>query len=185
MKKRLRKHAGQYGSGLPINDVTARGLGWFSIGLGVTEVLMPRLLARAIGMSGSSGLLFLYGLREIATGVGILKAKDQTPWLWGRVAGDALDLATLAAHAGPNNKLNIGLGMAAVAGVTALDFTIASAMSERDERRSRSWVDYSDRSGFNGSPDEVRGIARGELRTPPELTVSIPAEREPALHAIE
>ena len=39
----------------------------------------------------------------------------------------------------------MGIGVAAVAGVTALDFTMAKAMSERDERRSRSWVDYSDR----------------------------------------
>ena len=84
-------------------------------------------------MPNSGGLLFLYGLREIATGVGLLRAKNRTPWLWGRVAGDALDLATLAAHARPNNKLNIGLGMAAVASVTALDVTMALAMSERDE----------------------------------------------------
>ena len=160
MNKRLRKHSGQYGSGRPINDVTARGLGWFSIGLGAAEVLMPRLLARALGMRGGSALLFLYGLREIATGVGILKAKNQTPWLWGRVAGDALDLATLTAYSRPGNRLNTGIGIAAVAGVTALDFTIASALSERDKRRARSWVDYSDRSGFPRGLDATRGPVR-------------------------
>lgn len=177
MNRRVRKQSGQYGSGRPINDVTARGLGWFSIGLGVAEVLMPRALARMVGMPGAGALLFLYGLREIATGVGILKSKNQTPWLWGRVAGDALDLATLATLSRPNRKLSAGLGMAAVAGVTALDFTMARAMSERDERRSRSWVDYSDRSGFARSPDQMRGVARSDFETPRELRTR-PEEKE-------
>ena len=30
----------------------ARGLGWFSIGLGVAELLLPRLMSRAVGMPG-------------------------------------------------------------------------------------------------------------------------------------
>ena len=92
MNRRLGTHSTRHGSGRPINDVTARGLGWFSIGLGVAEVLMPRTIGRAVGISGGRALLFVYGLREIATGIGILKAKNQTPWLWGRVAGDALDM---------------------------------------------------------------------------------------------
>lgn len=181
MNKRTRKQSGQYGSGRPINDVTARGLGWFSIGLGAAEVLMPRVLARALGMPGGSGLLFLYGLREIATGVGILKAKKQTPWLWGRVAGDAMDLATLAAYGGSRNKLGRGIGIAAVAGATALDVTIARAMSERDERRARSWVDYSDRSGFSKPPGEMRGNARRDFETPRDMAAALPNEKELAL----
>ena len=181
MNRRARRVSGQYGSGRPINDVMARGLGWFSIGLGAVEVLMPRALARGLGMQRSTGLLFLYGLREIATGAGILRAKNQTPWLWGRVAGDALDLATLAAHSGPDNKIGIRVGMAAVAGVTALDFTMARAMSERDERRSRTWADYSDRTGFTRSVEEMRGIARRDFETPSEMKSAAPAEKELAL----
>ncbi len=177
MNKRARRLSDHNGIGRPINDVMARGLGWFSIGLGAVELLMPRALARGLGMPNSGGLLFLYGLREIATGVGILRAKNQTPWLWGRVAGDALDLATLAAHSGPNHKLRIRAGMAAVAGVTALDFTMARAMSEREERRSRNWVDYSDRSGFSKSVEEVRGSARRD-QTPPDMKTVAPAEKE-------
>src|SRR4051812_10257258 len=73
----------------------AQGLGWFSIGLGIAEVLMPRAVARVTGMQGREGLLFACGLREIATGVGILMSRDPTPWVWGRVAGDAIDMATL------------------------------------------------------------------------------------------
>ena len=171
MNKRLRKRAGQRSRRRPINDVTARGLGWFSIGLGVAEISMPRAVARAVGIPGASGLVFLYGLREVATGLGILRTKNSTPWLWGRVAGDALDLATLATLSPSNRKLSAGLGMAAVAGVTALDFTMARAMSERDQRRSRSWVDYSDRSGFPTSPDEIRGQARRDFQTPRDMAI--------------
>ena len=178
MNERVRKRAGQYGSGRPINDITARGLGWFSIGLGAAEVLMPRVLGRALGMPYSSALLFLYGLREIATGAGILTAKNRTPWLWGRVAGDAIDLVTLAAYSGARNKLGRGIGIAAVAGVTALDFTMAKAASERDERRSRNWVDYSDRSGFARSAEAMRGAALQKLEKPPQALKTTTAQKE-------
>lgn len=181
MNDRLSKQAIKSRRGRPINDVTARGLGWFSIGLGAAELLMPRLVASAVGMPRRNGLIFLYGIREIATGIGILKAKNQTPWLWGRVAGDALDLATLAAHGGSGHGLKVGIGMAAVAGVTALDVTMAKAMSERDERRSRSWVDYSDRSGFSVSPDAMRGQARRDFQTPREMSTTPAVEAELAL----
>ncbi len=181
MNDRLNQHDGRSRRARPINDVTARGLGWFSIGLGAAEILMPKVLARALGMQGRAGLLFVHGLREIATGIGILSAQRQTPWLWGRVAGDAIDLATLAAHSRPGNRLNIGIGMAAVAGVTALDVTMAQAMRERDDRRARSWVDYSDRSGFPSAPDQMRGRARNDFRVPRDMAAAPMAEAELAL----
>src|SRR5205085_6171972 len=51
----------------------ARGLGWFSIGLGLAELVAPRTMAELTGVR-SPGLLQLYGLREIACGVGILSS---------------------------------------------------------------------------------------------------------------
>ena len=115
----------------------ARGLGWFSIGLGLAELLAPRALARSLGMPGRTGLLQVYGLREIGAGIGALAARDPTPWIQGRVAGDALDLATLAA-AYPDNrrKGSLLLAVAAVAGVTVLDVACAGALArERAARR--------------------------------------------------
>src|SRR5947209_10102577 len=76
----------------------ARGLGWFSIGLGLAEVLAPHAMADLTGVR-SPALLRAYGLREIICGIGILGSARPAGWLWGRVAGDALDLATLLAAA--------------------------------------------------------------------------------------
>ena len=75
----------------------ARALGWFSIGLGLAELAMPRRLARIAGAPNLPTLTRGFGLREIGTGIGILTSKDPSPWLWGRVAGDALDVATVGA----------------------------------------------------------------------------------------
>lgn len=101
----------------------ANALGWFSLGLGVAEVVAPGRLASWLGMEGSEGVLRLYGAREIATGIGILSRREPVEWVWGRVAGDFLDLATLAPGLSDQNpkRANVGLAMAAVAGVTVLD----------------------------------------------------------------
>ncbi|HEX6985680.1 MAG TPA: hypothetical protein VF170_09895 [Planctomycetaceae bacterium] len=113
-------------------DVTARGLGWFSVGLGVTELVAAERLAESLGMEGKEDLIRLYGAREVATGLGCLGQTPPTPWVWGRVAGDALDIATLLAHMTPDNpkRHNVGLALAAVIGVTLLDVLTAAWLTE-------------------------------------------------------
>lgn len=111
----------------------ARGLGWFSIGLGAVEMLASRQLGEAIGLAEEHHrLLPIMGMREIATGVGLLGSDDGAGWLWARTAGDAIDLAALGSALGDdgNDRTRIGLAMAAVAGVTALDAWCASRISE-------------------------------------------------------
>ena len=49
-------------------DTLARGLGMFSIGLGLAEVFAARSLTRFLGMEGHETLIRAYGLREIANG---------------------------------------------------------------------------------------------------------------------
>jgi hypothetical protein len=131
-----------------------RGLGWFSIGLGLTEMLMPRMLTRQMGMEGKEPLLRFYGAREMAAGIGILMSDNPSPWIWGRVAGDALDLATLATGLDEGNprKGNVAIALAAVAGVTALDCITAQALGST----SRPVPDYSDRRGMPRPPEEMR-----------------------------
>ena len=139
----------------------AEGLGWFSIGLGVAELLAARTLGRALGMEDRSELLRTYGAREIVTGVGILTQPDPTPWIWGRVGGDVLDLATLATGLDDNNPRagNVGLALFAVAGVTALDVFCAQALSKERRTAYTPHRDYSDRSGMRRPPEAMRGAA--------------------------
>jgi hypothetical protein len=142
----------------------APGLGWFSIALGLAEVLAPRLLAGALGLHGRERLLQFYGLRELGAGAGILLSRDKAPWLWSRVAGDMLDLATLLAHARPSNPrpAGLGAGIAAVAGVTLLDIACAQACSSAPQADALAApiADYSGRSGLPRPADEMRGAAR-------------------------
>jgi len=157
-------------------NTLARGLGLFSIALGIAEVAAPRALARALGMKGQEGLIAGYGVREIATGIGILASKDPTPWVWGRVAGDGLDLATLATALEGNNpkKGNVGIAMAAVAGVTALDVYCAQTLSRESPHPLPPMQDYSDRTGYPRGIEQSHGAARdfevpSDFRTPEAL----------------
>lgn len=101
----------------------AKGLGWFSIGLGLGELVAPRQVCRAIGVDDHPAVMRALGLRELAAGVGILSQPAQPAWLWSRVAGDAMDLALLAAAfmTAERDRVNVAVATAAVAGITALD----------------------------------------------------------------
>lgn len=157
-------------------QTVAKGLGWFSIGLGAAELFMPRLLARHLGMRGKENLLRAYGLREISTGIGILAVqRKRSPWIWGRVAGDALDIATLAPHLSNANpkKKNVAIALGAVAAVTAADVVCAAGL-QKEQKPKRVARDYSDRSGFPRSPEEMRGSARQST------SQHVPRQPEPA-----
>lgn len=137
----------------------ARALGWFSIGLGAVELLAPRTLASAFGMGGRERLLQAYGVREVASGMAILAAQDPLPWVWGRVAGDALDLATLAPTLDESNSQRQAAAIA-VGAVTAV--LLVDLLCTRELRRERDRPpprDYSDRSGFPQGVERARGIA--------------------------
>src|SRR5215210_6964169 len=78
----------------------ARALGWASLGLGLPGVATPGALGRLIGLGDDRDnqvLLRLVGLREVASGIGLLVQPRPVGWLWLRLAGDAMDLALLGA----------------------------------------------------------------------------------------
>jgi len=110
----------------------AISLGWFSIGLGLIEILAPRTLAGTIGAPVRPGLLRLMGLREIAAGAGILSKPRTRNWLQARVAGDAMDLGVLglSMFSSRADRRRLAMATLAVAGVTALD--VMAANSFRD-----------------------------------------------------
>jgi len=125
----------------------ANGLGWFSIALGLAEVAAPGRVAELIGIRDEDhtrSLLRFYGMREIAAGVGILTQPQPAGWLWGRVAGDMLDLASLgsAMRSEDNDTSRVAMATAAVLGVTALDVMCAQQLSQA--------------ASTNGQPDSSR-----------------------------
>ncbi|WP_246695612.1 hypothetical protein [Methylocystis rosea] len=113
----------------------ANFLGWFSIALGLAELFAPRRVGRMVGVEGDGSLVQAYGLRELLGGVGILAARQKAPWLWARVAGDVLDMATLAPglyNIRRNRQLASGLAVAAVAAIALLDiYGAAQAQGQR------------------------------------------------------
>jgi uncharacterized membrane protein len=104
----------------------ARGLGWFSIGLGLAQVAAPRTVARMIGVDDDDtnrNTMLAIGVREIASGVGILTRERPVGPVWSRVGGDMMDLALLsrALGSGRSEKNRVAAATAAVVGVTILD----------------------------------------------------------------
>src|SRR3569832_1447274 len=121
-------------SGLPSSSAKrlAKGLGWFSIGLGLAELLAPRASANFSGVSNKhTGLIRLYGLREIGAGITIFAQEKPTEGVWSRVVGDALDLTSLGiAATNPEAKLGrVAFATANVLAVTALDVMCAMQLS--------------------------------------------------------
>jgi len=138
----------------------ARALGWFSIGLGLAELAMPRRLARIAGAPNLPTMTRIFGLREIGTGIGILTSKDPSPWLWGRVAGDALDVATVGAGLVTRGRpLRTLTSVAMLLGIAYIDMQVAQKAPPARKLEKRSSRDYRSRSGFPRSPTEMRGIA--------------------------
>lgn len=115
----------------------AKGLGLFSIALGLMEVLAPGPVGELIGVGDQHRrLLPALGLREIAHGVGILRQTKPTTAVWTRVAGDAIDLAFLGAAfaSDETNKKRLTGATLAVLGVAALDVLCAQQLSNQNWR---------------------------------------------------
>lgn len=111
----------------------ARGLGWFSIGIGIAQVVAPRTVARLCGVPVPPPLMVLCGLREIVCGVGLLTQDEPQPWIRTRLAGDAIDLAGVGAGAlvpGAERR-RLAVAGAAVAGVGALDAYCSRELARR------------------------------------------------------
>jgi hypothetical protein len=156
-------------SSLTAPDRLARALGWFSFGLGLTELIAARRITRFLGLEGKETLVRAYGLREIASGVPTLSINKEAG-LIARVIGDGLDLAAIAPalREGNPQRKNARVALLAVAGVTALD-VLAAASTLSKHKRGLSPRDYRDRSGFPRGLEGSRGIARQDFKTPPDM----------------
>jgi len=140
---------------------TAKALGWFSIGLGLAELLAGRRLANALGLENRVGLIRAFGAREMLAGVMTLST-EKAAGLWSRAGGDVLDLVTLAtAFDAPHQRqrTNAKAAFLAVAAITAIDVLAARAMSA-EQRRDGTPKDYGTRSGFPHGAIAARGGAK-------------------------
>ena len=122
----------------------AQALGWFSMGLGLTEVFAPRSLAKAIGLRDSpenEALLRIAGLREIASGLAILTQQQPLTGVRARVGGDVMDIAVpgMAPKDGDGHQGKVALAAAAVLGVTALDVLCCEQLSQSQNLTERSY----------------------------------------------
>jgi hypothetical protein len=113
------------------NLQAARALGWASIAIGATEIAATEWLEEQMGVDHHHVLIRAFGVREIAAGVTLLSQpglnKTLVGGLWGRVAGDAMDIATLALAA-PSTRNPGGLRavMGLVLAVTGVDIIVAA-----------------------------------------------------------
>ncbi len=116
--------------------VLARLLAWFSVALGLLEIAAPRSVARNLGIPGGGALVRGYGLREVISAAAIFGKPWSPLGPWSRVAGDAMDLTTLAMALGPRNRHRGAAAVATVlvAGVTALDVVCAISLTQRDAK---------------------------------------------------
>lgn len=112
------------------------GLGWFSVGLGLAELLAPRQVARLIGVRERPTLFRLLGLRELASAVGIFSRQRPAKALWSRVAGDLMDLSLLGLARADrcNDRALVDAAIAAVGGVAALDLVCAVRVTQEAPR---------------------------------------------------
>lgn len=138
----------------------AAGLGMFSIGLGLSELLAPRVMARIAGGQGKHPTLVrLFGLREITSGLAIF-AQGSMPagGVWSRVLGDAIDLVALASifACKKSNKAANLFAMTNVLAVTAMDVLTAIELSKRKGTLTDDGFVHVKQSLFiNRSPAEV------------------------------
>ena len=125
-------------SSLDSSDRLARNLGWFSIGLGITQIVAARSLSRTLGIPESENLIRAFGAREIASGM-LTLSLEKKAGLYSRIAGDALDLAVLSTAVKEDNpkRGNAAMALAMVAGVTLLDVAAARRQPQQCARSPR------------------------------------------------
>jgi hypothetical protein len=149
-------------------DRLAQAIGWFSIGLGLSELLAAPRYSRALGVAGKEPLVRAFGARELASGM-LTLSTERKAGLWSRVGGDVLDIGMLAAamRSRRGRRGNLALALAVVVGVTALDLVTARGLTARHGAGGRSHRDYRGRSGFPQGVERAQGAGgAASLRVP-------------------
>jgi len=177
-----------------------KGLGYFSIGLGLAELVATRPVASLIGIEDDGiapTTLRAFGAREIAAGIALLLRQNAPASAWSRVVGDVLDLGMLALalrKKSYSRGRTIG-AMVAVAGVTAVDVYAGIRQARRKlgepVKRAitiarpphevyRFWRDLEQLPQFMTWVESIRdmgaGISHWKVKTPAGVTIEYDAE---------
>jgi uncharacterized membrane protein len=156
-----------------------RSLGWFSIGLGLTQMLAPKALGRAIGVGDQSTIMRLCGMREIATGVGLLSGAAPAAFSTSRVLGDVMDLALLGAslRSPQANPSRIAAAATAVASVTAVDMYASKLDIQDSMARAAQDLPVTVTLAINSTPEKLYEFWR-KLENLPRFMQNLESVRE-------
>jgi uncharacterized membrane protein len=110
-------------------DRLARLIGWFSFGLGATQLAAPGIVNRLIGVRDdvrSRLVQRAVGVQELTAAAGIFSQRWPVPFLWSRVAGDAVHLGLLGMGYSKAERPPLTMSaMGSVAGIGAVDAVAA------------------------------------------------------------
>jgi uncharacterized membrane protein len=117
----------------------AQGLGWFSLGLGLAQIAAPAEVARLIGVPDDDEnrqMMRAVGMREVASGLGILSNSRPEGWVWARIGGDVMDLSLLggAWASDRTDKERVAAATVAVVGVMAPDLLCGRQLSDEGDQ---------------------------------------------------
>jgi len=110
-----------------MNDLqAAKGLGVFSMAVGLTQLMAPNWLGMKAGVGAHPTLTRICGARELASGIGVLSGRKPAPALWARVAGDVIDIGLLGmALFKSARRGRVALMLGVVLGASLLDLIYA------------------------------------------------------------
>src|SRR4051794_13705705 len=123
-------------SGQPPARKLAHFLGFFSFGLGVTQLVIPERVNALIGVKDTPktrAIQRAVGVQELSAAQGIFALSPPTAVLWSRVAGDIAHLALLAkaTQNSRNDRTRLPATIASVIGITALDTFVSLRYQQR------------------------------------------------------
>jgi hypothetical protein len=119
-------------------QATGYALAALSIGLGLAELVGAKGIARRLGVPQKTGIIRAFGVRELVSGAGLIARPRASGNAWGRVAGDVLDLAALAAVLrAPGARKQAAWGALAFVTSALVADVLAGRAMRRDERRGR------------------------------------------------
>ena len=145
-------------------QVISRALGWFSLGLGVVQLVAPRRLLAILGVEqhgATVAITRIVGMRELSAVPGLLAASRPVGWLAARVAGDLMDAGLLLrAMNGPADRRRVAGALGLVVAITGIDLAAAIAARRDAKRHSRHPDSIVRTVTVNRAPEELYGFWR-------------------------